>query len=100
MTAINQTTKMMGMALRQARTTTYISRSEAAKLLKISRVDLTRYENGEKQLPTSIMQMMFANAYLILYARYITKNYCNYAKRLHEMGELDIPDEDIFDDAE
>lgn len=89
MTAINQTTQMMGTALRHARSITYISRSELAKLLKISRLDLTRYESGELQLPERIMQMLFANAYLILYARYITKNYCNYAKRLRKQDASD-----------
>lgn len=89
MTAINQTTKMMGTALRQVRISMHIPRSELAMILKISRYDLSHYEDGEMQLPIETMQMMFANAYMMLRAQYINRQYRKHVKQMPEQNASD-----------
>lgn len=93
MAAINQTTQSMGLAMRQARVMAYIPRNELCQILHISTQELTLFETGQRQMPLQLMQALFAHAFTQMRARTIQNKYMQYARRLRDVGLLDLTDE-------
>jgi len=90
MTAVNETAKTMGLALRQARISAYIPRETVARMLRITPDELTRYETAQTAIPMPILQSLFAHGFTMMNARNIQKKYVEYSKRLRDLDALEF----------
>jgi len=90
MTAVNETAKIIGIALRQARISSYIPRDNVARMLRISPKELRAFETAQTAIPMSVLQCLFAQALNMMNARDIQIKYTEYSRRLRDLDALEI----------
>jgi len=75
MAAITVKAWSIGNSLRQARLNANILQEDVARMLKISREELTLFENGEVELPKHLMDTLFKMGLMMIHTRYMVRDY-------------------------
>lgn len=66
---------MLGMAMRHARRHVYFSISDIARFLRISDLDLSKYESGTAEIPMPVLQHIITMGYTLMRTREIQHEY-------------------------
>ena len=75
MKSININARTVGASLKHARYTISILHEDVARMLKISREELTLFENGEVQIPPHILNTIFTLGLTMMHTRYMMNDY-------------------------
>ncbi|MDE6250570.1 MAG: hypothetical protein K2M34_02970 [Alphaproteobacteria bacterium] len=77
--------RTIGFALQRARHSTSILSDDVAQLLKISRAELTLFENGEVEIPPHILESLFALGLITMHTRSRIRDYNRMARQWRHM---------------
>ncbi len=75
MTALTMKAWQIGKSLKQARLNASILHEDTARMLKISREELTLFENGEVEIPKHLLDTLFQMGLLMMHTRYMINDY-------------------------
>lgn len=74
--------KTIAVAMRYARRRNYASCAEIAQLLRISQQELSSYEQGTKEIPLNILEMIFTLGYTLMRTRHVQYEYWRMRRKM------------------
>lgn len=80
----------IGHALKNARHSISILPDDVARLLQISRAELTLFENGEVEIPHHILESIFSMGLMMMHTRYRMRDYHRMMHQWREMHDRAI----------
>ncbi len=85
MTALTMKAWQIGQALKYARKSISMLHDDTARMLKITREELTLFENGEVEIPKHILETIFALGLMMMHTRAMQVDYHHMARQWRYM---------------